>query len=298
MAFLDDETILVANRDAVPALRLPSAQSVLEDRVEPTAIHPLPGCEFEHLSAPSALVVTRAANRTSEVLVCNNASDTVTRHALDHDPPSVTNSDVLLHRWLRLPDGIAVSPDNQWIAVSNHDAHTVMLYERVSSLHTNTDPDGILLGASFPHGVHFSSDGHRLFVSDGGKPYLHVFQVDGTSWRGVQYPVASLRIMDDEVFGLGSDRESGGPKGIDVDSHERVLAMTFENQPLTFLDFSAIVERSTGRCDSDALRVNYQLEILDDARAAEERIQRLVSSPSYRITEPLRAFRRWSRRRR
>jgi DNA-binding beta-propeller fold protein YncE len=298
--FLDDETIIVANRGGnVTVLRLPSDDSAV-NRAELTPIDPPPGRGFELLSAPSALAVAGDPDGGIEVLICNNSGNTITRHTLHDDPLAVTTSDVLLHRWLDVPDGVAVSADDQWIAVSNHSTHTVMLYERSSSLHESSDPDGILRGASYPHGLRFSADARHLFVADAGRPYVHVYARDGEAWRGVQHPAASLRVMDDDVFQLGlrTGPEHGGPKGIDIDRHGHVLAMTSVCQPLAFFDVSAILDRNTGRCRDHALQMSYELEILEQARVAEARIAALEGSKSFRMTKPLRRLKATLSRRR
>ena len=54
------------------------------------------------------------------------------------------------------------------------------------------------------------------------------------------------------------------------------------------LDVSAIVEGSRGQCPDHALRVSHELQILEQARAADARIAALIGSTSFRITKPLR----------
>jgi hypothetical protein len=303
--FLDDETMIVANRGgSVTMLRLPSK----DGEVSRAALIPisLPGDrQFALLSQPGSVTITGDGERGLEVLVCDGSDHTVTKHTLQADPLCVRSSDVLLRRWLDLPDGVSASSDNHWIAISNHNCNTVMVYERAPSLNENSDPDAILRGATFPHGLRFSGDARHLFVADAGTPYVHIYARDGQSWRGVQYPAASLRVMADDVFELGRRMGlgHGGPKGIDIDSHERVLAITSKFQPLAFFDISAMLESSTGRSPDHALRVSYELEVHEQGRAArasvEARAAALVGSNSYRITKPLRVIKAsWSRRRR
>jgi hypothetical protein len=306
--FLDDETIIVANRGgSVTILRLPSD----DGEVSRAALAPIElpqGRQFALLSEPGSVTIARDAEGGVEVLICNGSDHTITRHTLQDDPLGVTISDVLLHRRLDLPDGVSVSADNQWIAISNHNSNIVMLYERSSLLNEHSDPDGILRGAAFPHGLRFSADARHLFLADAGKPYIHVYARDGQTWRGVHHPAASLRVMDDDRFQLGvrMGQAQGGPKGIDIDRDERVLAITSKFQPLAFFDVAAILERSTGRCPDRALQVSYELEIQEQARVAQARIAEaqariaaLETSNSYRITKPLRFFKTtWSRRRR
>jgi hypothetical protein len=298
--YLDDETIIVANRGGhVNVFRLPSDMSAV-DRAELTPIDPPPGHGFELINEPGSLVIAGDADGGIEVLICNNAGETVTRHTLQDDPLAVTTSDVLLRRSLAVPDGVTVSRDNRWIAISNHDAHIVMLYKRSSSLHESSAPDGILRGTSYPHGLCFSADARHLFAADAGMPYVHVYAREGQSWKGLQYPAASLRVMDDEVFQRGRyGPQEGGPKGLDIDRDGNVLAVTSEHQPLAFFDVSAMLEHCTGRCGDHALRVIYELEIVEQARAAEAHIAALEGSRSFRWTRPLRRLKAiWLRLRR
>ena len=305
MEFLDDETIIVANRDGnVVVLGLPSHDGALS-RAELTPIDLRPGRGFELLSGPSSLTIPGDADGGIEVLVCNNFGHTVTRHILQDDPLAVTKNDVLLHRWLDVPDFVAVSADNQWIAISNHGTHTVMLYERSASLDDRSAPDGILRGTFYPHGLRFSADGRWLFVADAGNPYVHVYARDGETWRGVQYPAASLQVIDDSLFqrGIRISREQAGPKGIDIDRRGSVLAVTSMFDQLAFFDVSAVLEHISGQRRDHALHVSYELELQeelqDEADLAQARIAALKGSTSFRITKPLRLLKTtWSRRRR
>ena len=233
--FLDDETIVVANRYGnVVAFRLPSDASAGQGSAL-TPIEPAPGHDFDLLKQPGSLAIIRDAGAAIEMLICNNKGDTVTRHVLEDDPLRVASSDVLLHRWLDFPDSVSVSDDNRWIAISNHDAHIVMLYARTSSLSEDSDPDCILRGAMYPHGLRFSDDAEHLFVADAGRPLVHIYARDGESWRGVRYPTASIRVMSDDIFKLGRDAESRGAKGVAIDNQGQVLTVTFENQPFSIL---------------------------------------------------------------
>ena len=304
--FLDDETIIVVNRYAdVAVFRLPKDNAAF-DRGELTPIDPEPDRGFDLLAAPSAVAITSDAKGNIEVLICNNVSHTVTKHTLQADPLAVTVNDVVLRRRLDLPDGVAVSADNQWIAISNHDAHTVMLYERSRSLDASSDPDGILRGTFFPHGLRFSNDGRHLLVADAGAPHVHVYARDGKTWRGVRYPATFIRDMDDPVFALGLEhggRENAGPKGIDIDRHGHVLATTSKFQPLAFFDVSSILHSSAERLPDDhALQVSYELDVQEasqeQVRISDARRAKLLASGSWRITSPLRRLKAtWKRRR-
>jgi hypothetical protein len=301
--FLDDRTVVVANRGGdVTVLRLPTDDDACE-RAELTRIELPMGDGFEQVGKPSALTIVKNPGNWIEVLVCNNSGHTVTIHELGNDPLSVKRSDVLLHRYLELPDGVAVDADSQWIAVSSNDGHRVMLYKRSRSLHEKSDPNAILLGAHHPHGLRFSLDGRHLFVADGYNPFVHVYARDGETWRGVQHPIASVRVRDDDAYQravLTRGHWNAGPKGLDLDRRGIVLAISFVTEPLAFFDARAILAGSTEQCADHALRLALELQAAESHRAMAAYIETLEQSTSFRITKPLRvlkgSWRRMSRR--
>jgi DNA-binding beta-propeller fold protein YncE len=298
VAFLDDDTIVVANRlGDVNLLRLPS-DAAAHQREELPPVDLRPGSGFEFLNVPGSIEVARGVDGTIEVLVANNSGDTITTQTLDSDPIGVSSSNVLLRRGMDFPDGLAVSADGAWIAVSNRDAHSVMVYQRSSSLQEDSKPNCILRGVRYPHGVCFSPDGRHLFVAGTGGPHVHVFAQDAQMWRGVQYPVVSVRVMEEDVFRQHPrfDQGDGGAKGIDLDRDGRVLAVTSVYQPLAFFDAAAILARSTGHCDH-AREVTYELDVVEEhTRKVKARVHALEGSRSFRVTKPLRSLNAtWSR---
>ena len=177
--FVDDGTVIVANRQgSVTVHRLSSDDDTYESG-ELLSFNASGPTRFAHLGAPSSLTVVEHPGHGIEVLVCSS-SHRVTRHDLDNDSLSVTNSEVLLERHLDYPDGVAVSADNRWIALSSHHNHHVMLYDRSRPLDAKSDPDAILLGAHGPHGLRFSLDGRHLFVAVTENPYVHVYPREAT----------------------------------------------------------------------------------------------------------------------
>ncbi len=297
LEFLDDDTIVVANRYGdVTTFRLPSEAP--GGTAALTAIDLPPGQRFELLSEPSALAISRGSDGDVEILVCNNGDSTVTRHVLRQGPVeghAVTRNELYSRQWLAIPDGIAISPDDAWIAVSNHDNHRVMMYARSSTPAERTDPDGILRGAWCPHGIRFSPDGSSLFVADADSPYVHVFLRDGDAWDGVRGPAESVRVVSDDAFehgySFGAGRQ-GGPKGLDIDRDGLVLAVTYEHRPLAFFDATAIVDHARKRVDDPVRRVTLELTLAEQehrvAARLEQRIVRLKDSASFRVTKPLR----------
>jgi hypothetical protein len=246
--FIDDETLIVANREGdVAIFKLPAC------RID------TPSCELQPISLwpagrtgllknPGSIAVSNLDRDHCEILICCNSSNILTRHVLDSGSRYDTRSDeVLVRKWLDVPDGVSVSPDRRWIAVSNHNTHTVLLYNSTPSLNEHSDPDGMLRGVCYPHGLRFSSDGDCIFVADAGAPYVHVFSRDDTEWRGVRYPVAKIKVMNESLFANGPySSEELGPKGLDIDFSSGVMVITREGCPLGFFDISAILKHASG----------------------------------------------------
>jgi hypothetical protein len=152
------------------------------------------------------------------------------------------NGEVLLKRWLNIPDGICVSKDMQWIAVSNHNVNTVLIYNNRPTLNEASSPDGILLRGNYPHGLRFTSDGSFMLVANAGSPYVNIYEKGDSDWRGVRDPILSVKVLDDEDFLRGrTSRQEGGAKGIDLDNAMKILVTTCVNQPLAFFNWRAIL---------------------------------------------------------
>ena len=302
--FIDDNTLIVASRRSDVALfKLPPGEEIVRTHeVLPIARWPANGTTL--LNAPGSLAVTRVKEDVGEVLICNNCGHTVTRHLLDRNADgALRNSEVLLHKYLNIPDGVSVSPDRRWIAVSNHAAHNVLLFENSPALNSDAKPDGILRYVQYPHGVRFSADGRHLFVADAGAPYLHIYTQDSDQWRGVRHPVASVRIMDDAVFERGQHNpEEGGPKGLDLDASSKILVLTSECQPLAFFDVPVLLQHAFAdgsEREQRNLGINHELSLMQETRkmmaekfmeitALQNSLHALRNSRSWRITAPLR----------
>ena len=304
--FIDDDTLIVTSRGRDVALfALPPGERGMRSlEVPPMARWPADRTTL--LDAPGSVAVTRLEHGACEVLICNNNGHTVTRHLLDRDAGgAIRHSEILLQKYLDIPDGVSVSPDRRWIAVSNHTTHNVLLYERSPALNAAVEPDGILRRVAYPHGLRFSADGSLLFVADAGAPYLHIYAQDADQWRGVRHPVATVRIMDDAAFERGRHNpEEGGPKGLDLDAGSNVLVVTSESQPLAFFDVPALLrlasEGGSAR-EQRILGIGHELSLMQESREMAERAAEanaLRNSKSWRITEPLRRLNSIFRRRR
>jgi 6-phosphogluconolactonase (cycloisomerase 2 family) len=262
--FLDEDRIVAANRNgAAPVFALPAADDV--PRVHDLApLFCIPADPTTGLHTPGSVAAVQTGPQEHELLFCNNYAHTVTRHRIGADG-TLRSSEVLLRKWLDIPDGVSVSADRSWIAISNHNTRTVLLYANTPALNPDADPDGLLRGAHFPHGIRFSRDGRHLFVADAAEPYVHVFAAADANWRGVRQPVASFRVMDDATHLLGHyNSEEGGPKGLDVDPDGQVLVVTSVHQPLAFFDVPTMRQQSAA--DQAALAMRYELRLFDHHR--------------------------------
>jgi DNA-binding beta-propeller fold protein YncE len=294
--FIDDDTLIVTNRGCdVPLFRLPPGEPrVPSQEVLPIARWPADATTL--LNAPGSVAVTHVDDRGCEVLICNNNSHTVTRHRLARDAGhAIGSSELLLQTYLHVPDGVALSPDRRWVAVSNHTPHNVLLYEYSPGLNATTEPHGILRSVYYPHGLRFSADGRHLFVADAGAPYLHIYAQHRDQWRGVRHPIATVRIMDDAVFERGRHNpQEGGPKGLDIDARSNVLVVTSECQPLAFFDVPALLQHALGGDslrEQSSLDITHELGLMRESRKMAERAadaHAVRHSISWRITAPLR----------
>ena len=285
--FVDDDTLVVGNRaGGIVPLRLPPPGVEGE-------LTPIDGGQPRLVDAPGSVAVRSLGDGRHEVLACDNWANTVTRHTLGGDG-ALTAGEVIARKWLDLPDGLALSGDGHWLAVSNHNSHNVLVFA-YPTVSEESDPVGILRGVHYPHGLRFVTGDRHLFVADAGAPHVHVFAASTGGWHGVGYPAAAIRVMDDETFARGHvSPEEGGPKGIDVEPRTSVLAVTSECQPLAFFDVAPALDRSELDGVGESL-IRYELARLAEtarikAEAVDARAQltELVQTKAWRMTKPAR----------
>jgi len=246
VAFLDADSLIVADRDGyVRVFAIPRSQRDRSD-LAPAPRRTIRGGWRHRLRWPGSVAATETQPGVFDLLVCNNFANVVTSHRLDTTRRMrVENNGVLLQRGLEIPDGVSISADRRWVAVSNHASGNVFIYARTPSLGRASDPDAVLTGIVCPHGLRFAAHGRQLFVADAAAPFVHVFEEPAGGWRGEQRPAGSLRVLDDTTFARGRcSAEEGGPKGIDLDREVRVLATTCEHQVLAFFDLRSALARA------------------------------------------------------
>ncbi len=242
LSFISDQLLLVANREAsAPLLHLPPEGGTAPSDVP--AQEPIPGKMWLH--SPGSVCNYRDQRGNYQVLICNNYANYITRHELEiSDTVRVRHNELLLARDLGLPDGIAVSPDARWIAVSNHDEQTLRIYSNDAKLNRFSAPDALLHGTAYPHGLVFSRDGRHLLVADAGAPFLRIYSRNGRHWQGEQKPLLSLRLLDDSTFLEGHHNPmEGGVKGVDLQPESQLLVTSAEQQPLAFFDLETVMSR-------------------------------------------------------
>jgi len=242
LCFLDEETLVVANREgSVEVLAVPASDVASDGSAAPRRT--VAGGASGRIITPGSVAARLLDDGTIELLVCNNYANSVTRHVLDRRRGFAETSDgLLLQRRLEVPDGICFSPDSRWIAVSNHDTHSVLLYDRRRGLGPEREPDGVLRNVLCPHGLRFTFDQEFILVADAAAPYVNVYRKEGETWAGTRDPVRLFEVMSPQMFARGRfNPQEGGPKGIDVSKDTNVVVTTCESQTLAFFDLDEVV---------------------------------------------------------
>src|SRR3974377_1872287 len=184
--FFDDEKFLVVNRFGQACIFELPLGALGSYELAPLAI-----IRSDDIITPGSVAVIRKQQGLYEALICNNYVHNVSRHLIDFGAGfSTKNSEILLKKWLDVPDSICVSEDTHWIAVSNHNTHTVFLYENNPSLKKSSDPDGILRHINYPHGLRFTSDGRFILVANAGSPFINLHLEDDPGSAGGGGPTA------------------------------------------------------------------------------------------------------------
>jgi len=243
IAFFDERTVGIANRTGkVGFFRIPRlGQQQKHFRLKPLGI--LRGGPFNQLHSPGSLDAYGTGGDCYRLLICNNYVHAVTEAEVRlNGSCSVRKHRVLLKKYLEIPDGINVSANRKWIAVSNHVTGSLFVYRNGPALGIDSEPVAELHGMDCPHGVRFTADDRRIIVVDAADPTLCVYACGPEGWSGVYQPSRVIRVMDDETFALGRyNVEEGGPKGIDIDESAGIVCMTSEYQPLTFYSLDELL---------------------------------------------------------
>lgn len=246
VTFLDNNHIVVCNRTGdVSILGIPPAD-------DQTGVHhsgPFEtlsgkGYFFAKVKSPGSVDSYPIADNCYRILVCNNYWHVITSHVVEiGNSIKIKNEGVLIEKSLKIPDGITVSPDRKWIAVSNHVNGVVLVYENNSDLSRKSPPVVSLKGPVCPHGLRFTPDGKRLVVADAASPYILIYEYGNGSWSEVQKSCKSIRVLKDDLFYRGRyGAKEGGLKGIDVDKSSSLLVTTHKDQVLAFYDLKKLID--------------------------------------------------------
>jgi sugar lactone lactonase YvrE len=141
---------------------------------------------------------------------------------------------------LEIPDGVSVSNDGRWMAVSDHDHHRIVVYnfEKAALSCELRDPD-----LHHPHGLCFDPSARNLYVGDAGGRRVHVFATSGEWDTCSDTSLHKLLAVDESAFRKTHEATAeenrpleGGTKGIDIDPTGSIMATTCRHQLLRFFE--------------------------------------------------------------
>jgi DNA-binding beta-propeller fold protein YncE len=162
---------------------------------------------------------------------CNLKNSRITFYRKIPGPPVAFNLEpvfALKHRSVRRPDGLAFSQCGQWLAVANHGAHTVSIYQRRSGIFSRNKlkygPRPVTIikdpGFRYPHSVAFTPETNHLIVTNAGANYFSVYRSEtrGGKMRWSPSPVLRKIVGPDDLFKEVNARNKmeGGPKGVAI----------------------------------------------------------------------------------
>ena len=192
---------------------------------------------YGKVSSPGSVGSYQVSDNCYRIFVCNNYLHNIVSFEI------TLGNTIKIKNGLNLPDGICISPNKKWVAISNHYTGTISIYKVSPLLNRFTSPSATLLNIAYPHGLRFSEDGKKVFSTDAGSQYLHVFESDSDSWQGDYKPRQSIKLVDKETFGkVRINPEEGGLKGLDVTNDDQLLVTTAEHQVLKFYSISDLLE--------------------------------------------------------
>ncbi len=238
--FIDDETLVIANRHGdVCILKIPTGEP--DGRTHHVkAVRILRAGRFHKIKTPGSVGALHEADGKISILVCNNYTHVVTRHLVDPaNGYRVVKHSVFCRAGLDIPDGISVNRDGDLVAISSHHTNDVKLFAAAGS--KDMEATYSLVESNFPHGIRFTPDDSYVLVADAGAPVIHIY-ARGEGWQRAHRPSHSFTVLDDATFQRGRvNVEEGGPKGIDIDNRGQVLAVTCEEQVLSFYSLAEVL---------------------------------------------------------
>ncbi len=261
VAFLGNDHLIVCNRAADVCLFdiPPPGNCPRELNLRPQRRINGRGMLLARVKTPGSVDCHELGDNRYRVLVCNNHWNFISSHIISPgNPARISHQGILIQAALRIPDGISISHDHAWIAISNHVDGEILIHRNTHDLNRKTLPAAVLKGMICPHGVRFDGN-DRVIVADAASQYVHVFNSRNGGWQGVQYPARSIRLLDDETFYDGRyDSREGGVKGIDIDNSGRLLITTHRLSALGFYDLGELLSRQDNVNDAEMAEFRRQ----------------------------------------
>lgn len=259
--WLDDSTIAVANReDATCIFKLPKKFTKKNYLISLNPISKINCDNIDHLMTSSCICADTSQTGLNELLICSNYAHYVTHHLLDANY-AVIGSATLLKDGLNVPDGVAISANKKWISISNHDDHTIFVYQNHIELNPQSKPNAVLHGVGYPHGIKFFGNDHYIFVTDAGSPFVFIFFNPSPNWQGKFYPCSKIKIMNDKMFNrCHTSHQEGGNKGLYIDDKRGLLMISCEQIPLACFDINIIINQLKNKTTHE----NISFSLLDD----------------------------------
>ena len=244
VSYLGDERIVVSNRaGGVTIFKIPDLQEeITEVELKPEKTISEKGLFTASVTTPSSVHTVQLTEDKYRIYVCNNLRHTISTHVITvKGEISIKNEGILIENSLRFPDGLSVSPDRKWIAISNHDYGQVVIFKNEPGLNKKTPPSVVMKGPVCPHGIRFSSDGRKLFVSDAATQYLYIYRSEDGNWDNAEGSAQTVEVVDEESFYFGKTGfNEGGVKGIDLDEANSLFALTHRMDVLSFFDLAEL----------------------------------------------------------
>lgn len=244
VCYLDNHTIAVCNRiGGVSIFKIPGATDQADEyRLTPEKVINGQGLFTARVITPGSVHSHQISKDRYWILVCNNNRHAVTSHIVDlRDGVKITNEGIRIEHSLCFPDGVSISPDGKWIAISNHDFSQVSIFENTPGLNKKSPPATVFDGPVCPHGIRFSPDGKTLYVADAATKYLYIFESKDGNWGSAENSCRSVQVVDDQTFYYGKyGLREGGVKGIDIHPSNLLLAVSHRMEVLGFFDVSVL----------------------------------------------------------